>query len=253
LPARVYLVTSRGSTTVRWNLVPHIANAIALDATSRLAPDVMAQVDPQAFWSAVLHYKKFVETLGEHYETAEVAAKWENLRDGIDAAHEEIKECENLMDQKLWPNESGTWDLRAEEDLERLSLLGVKAALSKVIPRGLELFGSPETAFSLQLMADYRGTELERATLDLMEALHGGDVEDASRVCRLLEVGLPSNSFRECVTCGRTSELNYCARCNCVSYCSLGNVSLKTGRRIKPSASAFPKTMSSSQICRLRI
>ena len=56
-------------------------NAAALDEIERLDPHIMAQVDPQGFWGAVLHIDTClaaIRALGD----ASLIVKWEGIREG---------------------------------------------------------------------------------------------------------------------------------------------------------------------------
>ena len=62
--------------------VQYIQNAAALDEIDRLHPQTLAQVDPQAFWGAVLHIETCVEAVAKLGD-ATLIEKWKKVREGV--------------------------------------------------------------------------------------------------------------------------------------------------------------------------
>ena len=56
-------------------------NAAALDEIERLDPHIMAQVDPQGFWGAVLHIDTCLAAIRALGDTS-LIVKWEGIREG---------------------------------------------------------------------------------------------------------------------------------------------------------------------------
>lgn len=62
--------------------IVYARHAVAMGESHRLHPDVLAAVDPQAFWSAVLWFDAFNQVLRELHVPVDLIDAWKHLDDG---------------------------------------------------------------------------------------------------------------------------------------------------------------------------
>lgn len=197
----------------------YIEQAVALDEWHRLSPGVLAQVDPKAFWSAILHYSDVFKTLQEQGADQSLLDEWKELDVGIKIWHKGIRELEGNMELELLPGENGRWSLDNDQQHEYISLRNAHAALLHTWHQGLVDGILPRSAV-IEISQDYDGTQLELDVAALNAAHAGGDNEELPRLLKLIALGLPTDSGDVCAKCGTTTPLSRCCRCRCVTYCS---------------------------------
>lgn len=62
--------------------IMYARHAVAMGESHRLYPAVLAAVDPQAFWSAMLWFDAFIQTLQELKLSADLINAWKDLENG---------------------------------------------------------------------------------------------------------------------------------------------------------------------------
>lgn len=203
----------------------YVRNAVALGATQRLAPAVLVQVDPQAFWSAVLHCDAFVATLKECCAGSSSSEckldEWLALGRGRTKSIASIRSIEEMSETKLLPDKNGRWQLENEAHHDQLSLRNAQAAICTVKLNDESLYDPhSEIDYKIEILDYYRGTQIEKDINAVMNAQFAGDPEDLTRIFTLLCMGISSDSLEVCGKCGTTDRLSLCSRCQCVCYCS---------------------------------
>ena len=114
-------------------------HSLALQETKRLSPEILAQVDPSAFWSCVVHYKVFVKTLRDLRCESELIDKWLALEGGIKESRQDIV---NIWGTFIIPDENGNWQIQNDQQHEAISLKNAQAAIVTVMAKVRALDGS---------------------------------------------------------------------------------------------------------------
>ena len=198
----------------------YVENAFALDATDRLYPEILAQVDPQAFWSAILHYETFMTALRSNLAPeSKLLTEWIDLKKGFDKSHADIREIEKEMEMALLPDERGKWAITNENDHYLIGLRNAQAAIVATFKRGKDdgIVQSADSKF--EILDYYRGTQIEKDIFAVDKAAKSSDPSEVTRIITLLMVGLPTDSADVCATCGNPGGLSLCSRCQCIAYC----------------------------------
>eukprot|EP00980_Cylindrotheca_fusiformis_P019598 scaffold6797_cov62-Cylindrotheca_fusiformis.AAC.3 len=68
-------------------------HAAAMGKTDRLSPPVLAAVDPQAFWGALLWLKHFIWSLDELGIPEGLIQEWKDLEDGKRTGRNKFEQC----------------------------------------------------------------------------------------------------------------------------------------------------------------
>lgn len=208
----------------------YVDRAVALEALDRLSPSVLAQVDPQSFWSAVCHLKEVLEsfvkhctTLSDHPQFSELVTAWIGLSEGIEKSHKAIRIVERLRTgPKLLPDEQGVWVMNSKAEHKCVALRNAQASLGVLLGAGIEMYeGKAGEPYHIELMDCYDGSQLQKDILCITR--NKDDPADMARIAMNLFIGLPSTAIDECATCHKTStavSLHICSRCECIAYCS---------------------------------
>jgi MYND finger len=209
----------------------YVENVVFLhQADKRLQPKVLAQVDPQAFWSAIHHYTVMLSAIEKHLGVQhEILKQWMVLKPGISKARETIQKLEDIMEMKLLPDEgTGNWSsiITNEEQLDRVSLRNLHAAMIASCWHCL-----PGTVDYCPM---YKDTRVAQDVAAMLRAFARGkendEVQQEKRrfmnVLAFEELQLTekanTNSLEICGHCGQanTGQLLLCARCECVAFCN---------------------------------
>jgi len=219
-------------------------HAAALGETNRLDPSVLAAVDPQAFWSAMLWYEAFIETLQELNLSVDLVDAWKGLEKGRTSSKQLFAAASMMFDfgPALEKGPTENWGVTKSKDLhvriatdfaicafEAIHLAAVEndVDLSEVNWITLEYYKGHEIDNYLQGKAKFNQMIME-------EKETKGGVIDTERTTKLYNRAMRSVGFgrdsniclpdaeRTCDNCGKRSKtkLLTCARCEGVSYCN---------------------------------
>jgi hypothetical protein len=195
--------------------IAYVKNAAALGATTRLSPPILAQVDPQAFWSAILHYYKFLATLKECCSSdTKLVKEWADLLKGFNKRVTGMRKIESDTGLELLENDEGEWVIANDREHAFISLRNAQVAF-QLLYENADKMGN-----SIDLLEEYRDTQIERDVFALAKTVNESqDWNDMGRVLLLITMGMPANALDVCEGCGKTTGLSLCGRCQCFSYC----------------------------------
>ena len=138
--------------------INYVKHAGALEETMRLLPECLAKRDPQAFWSAVLHLDDFLSTLKIIQAADSIIESWETLAQGS-------KKSQEYWNKSRFPGlspkaQGDDWGIDSDAKHKRLSIDYAMSALTTVLSAVQPQ--TPSTAVRVDLLEDYKGTELGR-------------------------------------------------------------------------------------------
>lgn len=219
-------------------------HAAALGESDRLHPSVLAAVDPQAFWSAVLWYESFIQTLQELDLSVDLIDAWKDLAKGRTKSKQHFSTASMIFDfgPALTKGPEQHWGVTKSKDLHvriatDFAICAFEAIHTAVIESGVAMSG-----VVLRHLDYYKGHEIESYfegkskfhELAKEEKEKYGEDIDPERILKLYNRAMRSSGFgrdsnvclpeaeRTCDNCGKRSKtkLQTCARCEGVSYCN---------------------------------
>lgn len=227
----------------------YVWNALALGDVDRLVPSTLAKVDPQAFWSAVLHIEQFRDVLHAGLsDYAGLCEDWNRVYVGVQASQVRWHmEASALVGEQLPLSvRQGTnttdWGIQSPAEHERVAYACAHTALLVM----LEAASFCETGFArnpvqVELMDCYQNLEIGRLVSALnalyrMEKHHTqklGPLEErdhAHFLKQALEEGgyygasrSSEDSLGVCGSCGAShgnDDKKVCGECHGVAYCN---------------------------------
>jgi Ankyrin repeats (3 copies)/MYND finger len=231
--------------------IDYVQNAVALGEAGRLTPMCLAKRDPQAFWSAVLHLDKFLETCRrECGEEADALMKdWECISEGSKQSKKFWEHTiidGGLSRRRLSPEVQGTdWGIGdSEAKHKKLSKEYAICALYSVMNGVAEKYKGAPRSFVV-VMDHYKDTDLgqfiyavvgvkEKTEKHKAKARAAGE-EPSSQILDGIwndvfaaggfgpdVMDTSSDPKASCGNCGCTDlkKLRECDRCNGAVYCS---------------------------------
>eukprot|EP00985_Skeletonema_marinoi_P007076 scaffold3106_cov81-Skeletonema_marinoi.AAC.4 len=99
--------------------IMYAKHAAALGESDRLYPAVLAAVDPQAFWSAMLWYEAFIETLQELNLSVDLVDAWKGLEKGRTSSKQLFAAASTMFDfgPELEKGPEVNWGVTKSKDL----------------------------------------------------------------------------------------------------------------------------------------
>lgn len=207
--------------------IQYARNVNALnELQERLSPAVLADVDPQMFWSSVLHSKLLVKELNNLQAPATLVQEWSNvygcylktivdLKATVYSASEAVRLLPNPVTNQ-WNLINANIHLTVAERNAKLAILltlrwGFKDLKNNNAPRG--------TNNVIEVMDNYIGSELDMEVAKLTQSMNSSDPQD-------LEIALAHmllwGESRTCDHCGKKhkpKDLKDCSQCKGASYC----------------------------------
>ena len=223
-------LTSRHERFIDYGPVEALAYArftAGLGYASRLAPLVLASVDPQAFWAACLRVDDFVTTLSELSNVpAAVSAAWLTLRNGMEGV---IKACRKTYIKFVAWGRDGTWsqDLTSAERHLDIAQDGAYCGMYMTKDR-IEREGSSlkqRGGVRFHMLDDTKDTEMGKL-FECMMMGPGSSIQDINATLKGLghgddPLGLAQDPMASCGACGKTDgPLRKCTACQGQVYCS---------------------------------
>lgn len=220
----------------------YVKHAAALGESDRLMPAILAQIDPQAFWSAVLWLKPFIETLNELNLAQDLIDAWKALEAGKVKSKEKLTKCIlafGFLESDLKGPEEN-WGIKSSQDVHlRIAIDYAIGAVEAIHQSILEHKPDGELEdIRLHTLDYYVGTELDNYIMGRhkffeMARQEGPNISD-ERIAHLLDKAMKAAGFsrdskyrlqdpeKVCDNCGKRSKkkLMTCARCEGVSYCN---------------------------------
>lgn len=228
-------------------------HAVALGEYDRLSPLVLAQVDPQAFWAAVLHIEAFLKVL-KACELHDLVAEWDEVAKGVRESRHYWKDAVTQLSLSLSSNVAAgignDWGIRTAKDHKNVSNDCAVAAIVMMVKclgesadesRSLKTENGEglEVKFvTIENLDYYKGTELDRlffsfsraGQLESIQVRGGKNFEQKHRYRYLYEaleegfgsIDISADPLDRCDHCGNLDKkkLKSCGGCNGVAYCS---------------------------------
>mmetsp|Transcript_4298 Transcript_4298/g.7170 ORF Transcript_4298/g.7170 Transcript_4298/m.7170 type:complete len:195 (-) Transcript_4298:156-740(-) len=168
--------------------VAYAKHCIAMEETDRLAPEILAQVDPSAFWSCVVHFQTFIKTLQEIGTHKKIIGKWLAMEEGSRASRRAIVE---IGGSHLLPDKNGKWQIQNDHQHATLSLQNARAALVTVMIKAMEATNKISEPNILYVHTNlyYHGTEIGNDISEINQACIAGD---RARLTKLLDALKPT-------------------------------------------------------------
>jgi len=224
--------------------IMYAKHAVVLGESDRLHPSVLAAVDPQAFWSAMLWFESFIQTLQELNVSAALIDAWKDLGKGRTSSKQHFAEASTNFNfgPTVAKGPEENWGITKSKDLHKriatdFAICSFEAIHVAIVVSGMEMCNV------VVLNLDYyKGHEMDnylqgkKKFYELMRSEreeNGYDV-DPERLTKLYNRAMRSVGFgrdsnvclpdaeRTCDNCGKRSKkkLMTCARCEGVSYCN---------------------------------
>jgi hypothetical protein len=161
-----------------------------------------------------VHYDAMIKALVEDLAVdEELVNAWKALEDGIIGSRRKILEA---CDPSYLPDENGKWQIRKNQEHERVSFENAKAAVISISMSMLDLC-TPGASIRFEILEYYRGTKIEKLIMDLNSASR---TKGTGKLMKLLTDLLPNANGDVCALCGKTGDLRQCNTCKNISYCS---------------------------------
>lgn len=217
-------------------------HAAALGESDRLHPAVLAAVDPQAFWSAMLWFESFIQTLQELDLSVDLIDAWRDLAKGRTKSKQHFSTASMRFEfgPALTKGPEQHWGVTKSKDLhvriatdfaicafDAIHHAVLESGLRRVVVQNLDYYKGHEIDNYFQGKANFH--ELVRE-----EKEKNGEDVDTERIFKLFNRAMRSAGFgrdsrvcfpdaeRTCNNCGKRSKkkLQTCARCEGASYCN---------------------------------
>jgi hypothetical protein len=182
----------------------------------RLKPDVLADVDPQMFWSSVLHSKALIKALKGLPECPDDLIKdWSNIYGSYLKSIATFKEaCFSASESvRMLPDSKGKWNLINNEIHYNVAFHNAKLA----VMISLSSWPVKDKLPRIEIMDNYIGSEIDRKVGAFTKALSSKDPMD-------IEIALQDitswNETKTCDYCGKHKKHIFdCTRCKGAGYC----------------------------------
>jgi hypothetical protein len=223
--------------------INYVKHAVALGETMSLLPECLAKRDPQAFWSAVLHLDDFFRTLKTIKAANSIIESWETLVQGSKKSQEYwLKGLSRGLSPKV---QGDDWGIDNDAKHKKLSIEYAMSALTTVLsavqPQSPSASVNASTSVNVDLLEDYKGTELGRYFLAFGAARQKekdysakGKSLDPQKRDKVWNKAFAENGFgsdamdtasdplASCGECRNNKRklLKECGRCGGVVYCS---------------------------------
>jgi hypothetical protein len=207
--------------------VQYARNVHALnELDKRLSPAVLADVDPQMFWSSVLHSKLLVKELNNLQAPSSLVQEWLNVYSCYLKTIADFRETVSASEAvRLLPNPgTNQWNLINDEIHRMVAGRNAKVAILLNVKWTImnhESNGAPRATknTTIQVMDNYIGSELDMEVAKFTQAMRSNDPQDLE--IAIAEMVSWGNS-RTCDHCGKEhkpKDLKDCSRCKGASYC----------------------------------
>ena len=150
-------------------------NAAALSEERRLSPSVLAEVDPQAFWAAVLRVEDFIQELLS-LDLKKEAEAWQKMKTGVDKSKESCSEIASKywMKAKFYPS-ADEWDVsnadRHTKESSLHAIIGLRLIAKAVANASASAGGEKPKQFTVELKTLYERENATRQIVDCAEEL----------------------------------------------------------------------------------
>jgi MYND finger/Ankyrin repeats (3 copies) len=223
--------------------IVYAQNALALGEADRLEPKILAQVDPQAFWSAVLWLDDFINVLVQAKTVSSSSSnsnsnniineydkllhEWELIRKGKVASRrllEDLVEKMDSSDKILLKGPLENWGLAVgcSEDLHLRVATDHALAALHLMQKSLAARGIRNVSISYQLVDYYKGTEMDMVMAGLKklqelvrqrEASTGGEPIGMDEYDRLYNKSMKAAGFDRYSDYRKPGALEECGHC----------------------------------------
>jgi hypothetical protein len=130
--------------------------ALCLGHKVRLEPHVLASVDPQAFWAAVLRIEPFIDALIQHGAAKEVVSNWRALLPGCKRAAT-IWADQGPSHRHVFVKEDG-WDVSTKDKHAEVGKAGALFALT-VVTRAAHAHEDKKAQMNMEMQDFYQVCE----------------------------------------------------------------------------------------------
>lgn len=224
--------------------IMYAKHAVALGEPDRLHPAVLSAVDPQAYWSAMLWYPKFIQTLQELNLSVDLIDAWKELGNGRTRSKKYFTEAS--MNFNFGPTVTKgpeeNWGITNSKDLHKRIATDFAICSFEAIHLAVAESSVDTSNVVCNSLEYYKGHEIEhylQGKTKFFESMkkereRNGDVVDPERLTKLYNRAMRSVGFerdsnvclpdaeRTCDNCGKRSKkkLMVCSRCEGASYCN---------------------------------
>jgi len=184
----------------------------------RLKPEVLADIDPQMFWSSVLHSKSVVKVLRGLPECPdEIVREWSNIYACYLKSVITFKEhCFSVSESvRILPDSRGKWNLINDDIHYNVAFRNAKLA----IVLSLTAWWTTKDEFPcIEIKENYIGTEIDQKVESFMKALRSKDKLDVELAIQDITTW---KETKTCDYCGAHQKKMFdCQRCLCAGYCN---------------------------------
>jgi len=209
-------------------------HAAALGECDRLSPSILAEVDPQMFWAAVLWLKQFIKALVDLDMPTKLVDEWKDLEQGKEKSRTHFAGYLTEQEQSLSKGADENWGITSSKDqhIRVATDHAIAAVMTILLAINKSRLGHGNITIHTQDF--YKGGEIDKLIFGMLkhqelireEFAKTGSEPTLERTGQLYNkalksVGLGSDSrFRAvhpldvCATCGKQSrsKLQTCAR-----------------------------------------
>lgn len=209
--------------------IMYAKHTVALEESDRLHPAVLATVDPQAFWSAMLWFDAFVQTLQELKLSVDLIDAWKELEKGRCSSKKYFADASKMFDfgSALTKGPEENWGVTKSKDLHVRIATDFAICAFEAIHLAIHENGVDSGGIKVLTLDTYKGHELDNYLkgkanfYKLMmeeEEKKGKDMPDTERSTRLYNRAMRSVGFgresniclpdaeRTCDNCGKRSK-----------------------------------------------
>ena len=180
-------------------------HAAALKETYRLFPEVLAEVDPQAFWSSMLWLKPFIQALEELQLSADLINEWKALQTGKDKSNEHFSYCMASTGHKsTLKGADEHWGITRSQDVHlRIATDYAIGAISAVQRALTDHCSGARSSIKINTLDYYIGTELDNyitgtkkfAEMTRLESQERGSKISLERTTKIFNEAMKSVGF----------------------------------------------------------
>ena len=129
----------------------------------RLFPAILAEVDPQAFWSAILWLEPFIRTLEELDLPLELIDEWKALEMGKKTSKANFKICMERFgsEPQLMKGAEENWGLTTSQDVHLRIATDKAICAVEAVQRSLPVARPNTSSVAFHTLDYYKGTELD--------------------------------------------------------------------------------------------
>ena len=136
-------------------------HAVAMQEVHRLYPEVLAGVDPHAFWSAVLWLDPFIDTLAAMTIPADLLEEWRALRVGKGKSAEHFEESMKIVrfyDARPLKGPNKNWGIGSDENEHVRIATDLTVGAIEAVRRSLR----GTSSVTIRTLGQFRGLEMWR-------------------------------------------------------------------------------------------